>query len=202
MTFNDARFIKSAPDLSHCPDDGLPEIAMAGRSNVGKSSLINSLTQRKKLAQTSGNPGKTRMLNYFLIEKRFYLVDLPGYGFAKVSKKERSRWGKVIQEWFLNRTNLTLTILLIDSRHEATALDRDMMVWLAEHNIPFALALTKCDKLSNNKQQQALQKIKSLQNAMNIEVPVVLCSAMTRRGIEELTDLINEFSYRDGQLHN
>ena len=202
MSFNNARFIKSAPDIDHCPEDNLPEVAMAGRSNVGKSSLINSLTQRKKLAQTSGNPGKTRMLNYFLIENRFYLVDLPGYGFAKVSRTERNRWGTVVKHWFLNRSNLTLTILLIDSRHPATALDQDMMVWLAENQLPFALALTKCDKLSNNKQQQALQKITSLQNSLNVEVPVVLCSAMTHRGTDDLAELINEFSQRDGHYEN
>ncbi len=202
MIFHDARFIKSAPDLQHCPEDGLPEIAMAGRSNVGKSSLINSLTKRKNLAKTSNTPGKTRMINYYLIENRFYLVDLPGYGFAKVSRKERNRWGKVMQEWFLKRTTLTLTLLLIDSRHKPTALDSDMIEWLAGYRIPFALVLTKCDKLSNNKQQQALQATNALLNKMNIEVPVTLCSATTRRGIESLAELIDEFSRVDGQLAN
>ena len=202
MVFNDARFIKSAPDLSQCPNGGLPDIALAGRSNVGKSSLINSLTRRSKLAKTSNVPGKTRMLNYYLIENRFYLVDLPGYGFAKVPKKERSRWGNVLKTWFLERTNLALTLLLIDIRHEATRLDREMMSWLAENKLPFALILTKCDKVSNNKQQQALAKITSLQNLMNIEVPFQLCSATTRRGIEELANLINEFSREYGHLEN
>ncbi len=202
MIFQDARFLKSAPDLQHCPDDGLPEIAMAGRSNVGKSSLINSLTQRKKLAKTSNTPGKTRMINYYLIENRFYLVDLPGYGFAKVSRKERNRWGKVLIEWFLNRNTLTLTLVLIDSRHNPTELDCNMIEWLAGNKIPFAVALTKCDKISNNKQQQARQATHSLLNRMNIEVPVTLCSATTKRGIENLAELIDEFSRVDGQFAN
>ena len=133
MKITSAEFIKSAFAEEHWTTDGLPEIAFLGRSNVGKSSLINSLLQRKGLARTSNTPGRTQSINFFLINESFYFVDLPGYGYAKVSKAMRKDWGKMAEEYLLNRRELTLFIQLVDSRHKPTELDRDLSEWLSFH---------------------------------------------------------------------
>ncbi|TNE69990.1 YihA family ribosome biogenesis GTP-binding protein [bacterium] len=193
MEIKQANFVKSAPSLEHCPTDGLPEVCFAGRSNVGKSSLINALTNRKKLAKTSNTPGKTRELNYYLINDTFYIVDLPGYGFAKVSKAEKKIWGEHMQAYLLKRETLNMVFVIIDARHEPSALDKDFVFWLAEHGIAFSCVLSKMDKLSKNQQQSSVARLKRILRGMNIEVPITAISSETRDGIPELTTLIGEF---------
>ncbi len=197
MEFQTARFITSAPGLNDCPIESLPEFCFAGRSNVGKSSLINKLTQKRKLAKTSNTPGKTQQMNYYEIDETIYLVDLPGFGFAKVPKKERTRWGKNIQDYLLNRGTLKLILHLVDARHEPSALDEEFFYWMASKKKPFAVILTKTDKLSNNKLNSSKRVIRNVLEEMNIEVPVIATSAENDTGIEELRSLITEFLYLD-----
>jgi GTP-binding protein len=154
-----AEFIKSAFNKSHWTTDGLPEIAFLGRSNVGKSSLINSLLQRKGLARTSNTPGRTQSINFFLINASFYFVDLPGYGFAKVSKTMRADWGKMAEEYLDKRGELVLFIHLVDSRHNPTELDKSLHEWLNYHQKNHVVVATKADKLSANKLNKSLQEI-------------------------------------------
>jgi len=148
MNITTATFIASSPDYKKCPKIDLPEFAFIGRSNVGKSSLINMLAGRKSLAKVSGTPGKTRLINHFLINEAWYIVDLPGIGFAKIPKSERIRLESMIEGYLLHRDNLKLIFLLIDSRHEPQKIDLDFMAWLIRNNLPFALLFTKSDKLS------------------------------------------------------
>jgi GTP-binding protein len=154
-----AEFVKSAYDRRHWTTDGLPEIAFLGRSNVGKSSLINSLLGRKGLARTSNTPGRTQSINFFLINGKFYFVDLPGYGYARVSKSMRSDWGKMAEEYLSEREELALCIQLVDSRHPPTGLDGELNEWLAFHEKPRIIAATKADKLSSNQLRKNLLQI-------------------------------------------
>lgn len=159
MKITSAEFIKSAFNQSHWTTDGLPEIAFLGRSNVGKSSLLNSLLQRKGLARTSNTPGRTQSINFFLINEAFYFADLPGYGYAKVSKTMRADWGKMAEEYLANRDELVLSIQLIDSRHQPTALDKQLNEWLRFHQKNHLIVATKTDKLSNNKLKKSFEEI-------------------------------------------
>ncbi|MEX0771952.1 MAG: ribosome biogenesis GTP-binding protein YihA/YsxC [Balneolales bacterium] len=193
MSVISSKFILSAPALEHCPPPELPEVCFAGRSNVGKSSLINAITNRKKLAKTSNVPGKTREMNYFLINESWYLVDLPGYGYAKVPKKESARWGNEIRRYLLKRESLRLVILILDIRHEPSVLDEEFMLWLAENEIPFAVVLAKADKISKSKRPKALGYLKKLHTEMNIEVPILTSSITEKIGVDEVTGLISEF---------
>ncbi len=196
MEIRQAEFLLSATKLEECPQSDLPEICFAGRSNVGKSSLINYLTNRKKLARISNTPGKTQQLNYYVINSgEYHLVDLPGYGYAKVSMKERALWSKEIQRYLLERQNIKMIFQLVDCRHEPTEKDEEFMYWLAEHQRPFSVILTKMDKLSKNKQQQSLARLKRIHKEMNIEVPIIISSSETRTGREEILRLIEEFIY-------
>lgn len=150
-------FVTSAPDLSACPDlDGRPEFALVGRSNVGKSSFINKLTKRKRIAHTSNTPGKTRLLNYYLVNGDWLLVDLPGYGYAKVSKREQLRWQQVLEEYLVARSSLRGVIQFIDSRHGPMESDIEMNRWLVEHGIEAAVILTKTDKSKRSSHQRIL----------------------------------------------
>ncbi len=159
MKITSANFTKSAFNETHWTTDGLPEIAFLGRSNVGKSSLLNSLLQRKGLARTSNTPGRTQSINFFLVNEKFYFVDLPGYGYAKVSKAMRADWGKMAEEYLANRQELILSIHLVDSRHKPTELDRQLHEWLVYHQQNHIVVATKADKLSNNKLKKSLQEI-------------------------------------------
>ena len=145
-----AEFTKSSSTVKECPSPDRPEYAFIGRSNVGKSSLINLLTYRKNLAKVSSKPGKTQLINHFNVDDAWYLVDLPGYGWAKASKKDKAKWKIMIEQYILTRENLINLFLLIDSRHSPQNNDLDFMKWLGKSEIPFAIVFTKCDKLGKN----------------------------------------------------
>tara|TARA_R110000868_G_scaffold720_2_gene5215 strand:+ start:12135 stop:12740 length:606 start_codon:yes stop_codon:yes gene_type:complete len=147
MLVKTAEFVMSNSDVEKCPKNRLPEYAFIGRSNVGKSSLINMLTGKKSLAKTSGRPGKTQLINHFLINKNWYLVDLPGYGYAKVSKSSKKTFQKFITAYFSMREQLVSAFVLVDIRHDPQAIDLEFMQWLGEHGIPFSIVFTKADKL-------------------------------------------------------
>ncbi|MDU8885185.1 ribosome biogenesis GTP-binding protein YihA/YsxC [Yeosuana sp. MJ-SS3] len=147
MQIKSAEFVVSNSDVSKCPKDYLPEYAFIGRSNVGKSSLINMLTNRRNLAKTSGKPGKTQLINHFIINKNWYLVDLPGYGYAKVSKSAKKTFQKFITAYFSERKQLVSAFVLVDIRHEPQNIDLEFMQWLGENMIPFSIIFTKADKL-------------------------------------------------------
>lgn len=187
MKVTSAEFVKSAFEMAHWTVDGRPEIAFLGRSNVGKSSLINSLLLRKGLARTSNTPGRTQSINFFLINDIFYFTDLPGYGYARVSKVMRADWGKMAEEYLSERQELALCIQLIDSRHKPTSLDMQLNEWLVHHGKPHIVAATKTDKLSNNELQKTLKETrKILSNAK-----IVAYSANTGKGRDELWGEIN-----------
>lgn len=154
------KFIKSAYKVDHFPTQNLPEIMLCGRSNVGKSSFINSLSRKKNIAKTSSTPGKTQSLNYYLVEDKFYLVDLPGYGYAKVPEKEKKNWQKLINIYIENSKNIALAIHLIDSRHAATNLDLLLNELLIEQDIPYYVLLSKIDKLNQSEKSKSLKRIK------------------------------------------
>jgi GTP-binding protein len=149
MKIYSAEFLKSSAELSQCPDPSIPEFAFIGRSNVGKSSLINMLVEKRSMAKTSGTPGKTRLINHFIINadhNPWYLVDLPGFGYAKIALSERTKWKRMVRTYIEERENLKCTFLLIDTRHEPQKIDLEFAQWLGENGLPFALAFTKADK--------------------------------------------------------
>lgn len=184
-----AKFITSVAKFADCPKDGLPEIALLGRSNVGKSSLINAMTEQRGLAKTSSTPGKTQLLNYFLINDSFYLVDMPGYGYAKAGQKQRLEWAKLSQRYLEEREELKLVGLLVDSRHPSLASDVAAIEWLTERNIPLAVVLTKIDKL---RQQELRQHEKELKNYAESAVRIIPTSVETKRGIGVLREFLQE----------
>ena len=153
MDFKDPKFVISVHHLKQLPDSDLPEIAFAGRSNVGKSSLINTILERKNLVKVSGRPGKTQGLNFFLVSDCFHLVDLPGYGFAKVSKNMQAEWGALISSYLQERRQLKCVVVIMDIRHEAKKQDSDLLNWLTQKGIPVVGVYTKADKLSRNKME-------------------------------------------------
>lgn len=194
MQFKKANFVKSAPSLDVCPEPHFPEICFAGRSNVGKSTLINSIMNHSGLARTSNVPGKTQMMNYYLVDDKTYFVDLPGFGYAQVSKEERERWGRDIRDYLLERPTLRLVVHLVDIRHEPSDLDEHFFYWLGSHRMPFIVVLSKGDKISYNKRQKSKARLKRIMDEMNIEVPVVISSAEDKIGIDEIKELISEFA--------
>ena len=161
MKIKSADFVISNTEIDKCPKEHIPEYAFIGRSNVGKSSLINMLTGHKSLAKTSGKPGKTKLINHFKINDNWFLVDLPGYGYAKVSKKNRSIFAKFVYEYLEKRENLICTFVLIDSRHEPQKIDMLFMEWLGQNQIPFVIVFTKMDKLSSSQLNKNLTKYKT-----------------------------------------
>lgn len=193
MRIKTALFVKSAPTLKHCPDANRPEYAFIGRSNVGKSSLINMLVERKSLAKTSSTPGKTQYINYFDINESWYLVDLPGLGYAKVSKTKRKAWKENIITYLLNRRNLLSTFLLIDIRVKPQLIDIAFMNWMGENALPFVIVFTKTDKLKTNALKAHLENYKTTLLESWEELPqIFLSSAVNKTGKEELLKHINE----------
>ncbi len=182
MKIKTAEFIKSAFQKEHFIDDNLPQIAFAGRSNCGKSTLINTMLNRKKLVKTSSKPGHTQSINYFLINKEFYLVDLPGFGFAKTTKKMLLNWDKLITDFFKFSTHLRGVIHLVDIRRLLTDKDIFLIDFLSQLEIPFLIVLTKSDKLSNNGIKKSLV---TLEKKWNVENPLIV-SSLKRTGLEEL----------------
>jgi len=191
MEIFDARFVVSNSDYLKCPVPDIPEFAFIGRSNVGKSSLINMLAGRKSLAKISGTPGKTRLINHFLINNSWYLVDLPGYGFAKISKSVRIKWEKMSRDYLRNRRNIINTFILIDSRLTPQKSDLEFIFWFGEMNLPFVLIFTKSDKLSKSKLISNLENYKSVLLEYWEEVPAsVVSSAITGKGKDEILAMI------------
>ncbi|HET6271937.1 MAG TPA: ribosome biogenesis GTP-binding protein YihA/YsxC [Bacteroidota bacterium] len=192
MKVNVAEFAIGVANLRQLPKDDIREIAFLGRSNVGKSSLINKLCNRKSLARPSTAPGKTRELNYFLVNKELYFVDLPGYGYAKVPEQIRSSWGKLIEQYLKTRRQLALVIQLIDSRHEPTALDMMMVGWLEYYEIPFVVALTKADKLPRSKMPNYLKAARQAFARFSYCKDVIPFSAITGEGKAEVLHTISQ----------
>lgn len=183
------KFIKSAAKPNEFIYDELPQIAVVGRSNVGKSSLINMLANNKKMAKTSSTPGRTRLVNYFEIDKKLYLVDLPGYGFALASKEIKKKWDKVLDDYFNNTHNLKLVLMLIDSRHLPSELDIMMLNYLIELNIPYQIVLTKIDKLSKSQLNKNIEQISNyIRHNKNM---FIATSADKKIGVDKLEEVIS-----------
>jgi GTP-binding protein len=192
MIIKTATFLKSSTSVSQCPTPDLPEFAFIGRSNVGKSSLINMLAGKKGLAKTSGTPGKTRLLNHFIINDAWYLVDLPGYGFARISKKARAEWEKMINDYLKIRRNLLCIFLLVDVRLAPQALDLEMMEWIAEQGRPFVIVFTKSDKLGTTKLNENVAFYREfLTSEWEVPPPTIITSSNTKLGKEEILALIS-----------
>lgn len=192
MKIKSAEFVISNTDVSKCPKDKLPEYAFIGRSNVGKSSLINMLTNHKSLAKTSGKPGKTQLINHFLINKNWFLVDLPGYGYASVSKDQRKTFQKFIKDYFNKRMQLACTFVLIDSRHEPQKIDLEFMEFLGTSEIPFCIVFTKTDKLNKSTLPKNIEHYKKeLLETWEELPPYFISSSTTKAGQEEILDFIH-----------
>ncbi|WP_209405808.1 ribosome biogenesis GTP-binding protein YihA/YsxC [Pseudozobellia sp. WGM2] len=188
MHIKSANFIISNTDVAKCPNEVLPEYAFIGRSNVGKSSLINMLTERKSLAKTSGRPGKTQLINHFKINENWFLVDLPGYGYARVSKKSKKTFQKYITDYFAKREQLVCAFVLVDIRHEPQKIDMEFMEWLGENSVPFCIIFTKADKLK----PQAIERnvttyLKELEKGVWEEAPAYFITSSSKNlGRDEL----------------
>ncbi|MDY9918597.1 MAG: ribosome biogenesis GTP-binding protein YihA/YsxC [Proteiniphilum sp.] len=195
MIIKSAEFVISNSDYRKCPQDGKPEYAFIGRSNVGKSSLINMLTNRKGLAMTSSTPGKTMLINHFLINGEWYLVDLPGYGYARRGKEGRDKLRKIIEDYVLEREAMTNLFVLVDSRHEAQKIDLEFMEWLGENGVPFAIVFTKADKLGSGRLQLNINAYKEkLLETWEELPPVFVTSSEKGQGREELLSYIEQIN--------
>ncbi|WP_370089447.1 ribosome biogenesis GTP-binding protein YihA/YsxC [Ekhidna sp.] len=195
MQIKSAEFVISSPDVSGCPPADKPEYAFIGRSNVGKSSLINHLTSRKKLAKTSSTPGKTQLINHFIINDSWYLVDLPGYGWAQTSKVNKAAWKKMINTYLEERQNLACVFVLVDSRHEPQKIDLEFMEWLGENAIPFCIVFTKADKLGKTQIQSNVAAYKNVMRKTWEELPpTFVTSSADRVGGEEILDFIDRIN--------
>lgn len=199
MKIKSAEFIMSNSEVAKCPKDRLPEYAFIGRSNVGKSSLINMLVERKSLAKTSGRPGKTQLINHFVINKNWYLVDLPGYGYARVSKKAKKTFQKFITNYFEKRKQLVLAFVLVDCRHEPQPIDLDFMNYLGENQIPFSIVFTKADKLKPNALKRNIEAYEQRLLQDWEEMPhYFVTSASNSAGREDLLDYIDRVNEQLG----
>ncbi len=190
MKINNPEFVKSAHTIEDYPYNTLPEIAFAGRSNVGKSSMINKVLNRKGLARTSSKPGHTRSINFYNIDNNFFLVDLPGYGFAKVSNEEKDKWSMLIDDYLHYRENLAGLVMIVDSRHKPTEQDKVMLNWIREVNIPKIIAATKADKISNNKKAKQKKVIKNTLD-LRADESFTFFSAKSGEGKKEIFSFIN-----------
>lgn len=196
MAIRKAEFVCSSERIEQCPKDGRAEIAFVGRSNVGKSSLINMLTSVGGLAKVSGVPGKTRLINHFLVNQAWYIVDLPGYGYAQTSKKLRQRFDEMIRTYILHRTTLYALFLLVDVRHAPLQQDLDFIAWLGENAIPFAIVFTKCDKLTQRELESHTVHYRTILLESWEETPTMFqTSSITQSGRQELEAYIESFIY-------
>ncbi|KAA0129750.1 YihA family ribosome biogenesis GTP-binding protein [Chryseobacterium sp. SN22] len=197
MVIKTATFVKSSGKWQECPEPNMPEYAFIGRSNVGKSSLINAMMNHKDLAKTSGTPGKTQLINHFLVNENWYLTDLPGYGYAKVSKSIRKDFEKLITNYILNRRNLVNLFVLVDSRHKPQAIDLEFIQWCGESGVPFSIVFTKVDKLKPNTAIQNVEHYKAELNKTWEDLPeIYVTSAEKKEGCDEILQFIqktNEF---------
>lgn len=195
MVIKSAEFVISNTDVRKCPAGSLPEYAFIGRSNVGKSSLINMLTDRKGLAMTSQKPGKTQLINHFLINRTWHLVDLPGYGFARLGQKNREQLKGIIEDYILERQQLTNLFILLDCRHEPQKIDLEFIDWAGEHSVPFALVFTKADKLSRGKLSANIEAYKAkLLESWEELPPIFVTSSERKEGRAELLAYINDIN--------
>ncbi|WP_298479255.1 ribosome biogenesis GTP-binding protein YihA/YsxC [uncultured Maribacter sp.] len=197
MKIKSADFVISNTDVSRCPKEPLPEYAFIGRSNVGKSSLINMLTERKSLAKTSGRPGKTQLINHFKINENWFLVDLPGYGYARVSKKEKNTFQKYITNYFTQREQLVCSFVLVDIRHSPQKIDMEFMQWMGENGIPFCIIFTKADKLKPKAiEKQVNQYLKILLEDIWEEAPMHFVTSSSKRlGRDEVLYFIENINF-------
>ena len=193
---HNADILLSATNKSHYPQDDIPEVALAGRSNVGKSSFINTMLNRKNLARTSGKPGKTQLLNFFNIDDKLRFVDVPGYGYARVSKKEREKWGKMIEEYLTTRENLRAVVSLVDLRHEPSADDVQMYEFLKYYEIPVILVATKADKIPRGKWNKHESMIKKKLDFDKSDTFIIF-SSVNKTGVEEPWESIFDFSFSE-----
>jgi len=195
MEIKSASFVISNTDISRCPQDGLPEYAFIGRSNVGKSSLINMLTRKHGLAMTSSTPGKTLLINHFLINNSWYIVDLPGYGYASRGKKQREQLQRIIERYILDRVQMTNLFLLIDSRHAPLPIDLEFIEWLGENEVPFSIVFTKADKLSRGQLQLNVREyLDKLKEQWEELPPYFITSAEKGTGRDEILDYIAQIN--------
>ena len=193
MNLHNAKFVKSAVRPSDFIRSGLPQIVFAGKSNVGKSSVINKLLNRKNFARVGAAPGKTVHINYFLIDEKAYFVDLPGYGYAKVAKSEKHRWSELIEGYFAQDRNLQLVMQLVDMRHPASALDVQMVEFLIAHELPFIVLLTKSDKLNQTKRKERLARIRE-ELPCGDQLTIIPFSGETGEGVDEVHAIIEEIA--------
>ncbi len=192
MKIATAEFVNSVSDLHQLPTAHLPEVVFIGRSNVGKSSLINKICGKGKLAKTSSVPGRTRMLNYYLINEEFYLVDLPGYGYAKVPEQIKTGWRKLVEDYISSRKNIKIVFELMDSRHDPTYLDQLMINWLEYYEISYAIVLTKADKISQNKMERQIYRTSKIVSNDELCKDYVPFSAITGEGKNVIMKLLEE----------
>lgn len=193
---HNADILLSATNKSHYPQDDIPEVALAGRSNVGKSSFINTMLNRKNLARTSGKPGKTQLLNFFNIDDKLRFVDVPGYGYARVSKKEREKWGKMIEEYLTSRENLRAVVSLVDLRHEPSVDDVQMYKFLKYYEIPVILVATKADKIPRGRWNKHESMIKKKLDFDKTDTFIIF-SSVNKTGVEEAWDAIFDYSFSE-----
>jgi len=195
MKIKSAEFVVSNQDVAKCPKNHIPEYAFIGRSNVGKSSLINMLTSRKSLAKTSGRPGKTQLINHFIINNNWYLVDLPGYGYARVSKSSKKTFQKFITQYFSQRTQLVSAFVLVDIRHKPQPIDLNFMEWLGENEIPFSIIFTKADKLKPKAIENHVQDYKNVMLETWEDIPQYFITSSSKDiGKDELLEYIDSIN--------